>query len=472
MKAVVRFGPYALVVAILVFLLSSSRAVMGDSLIVARGVQVLRRSLTEWKVPPGRPVFTPFEALALISDGQAPGRGVGHFPLYQYVTGLMFSFLGAGEKTILDLFCVLNALALMGCLAVTVGVLYGRSPALAAAAVLVLLTGPLLWYACCSFGEMLAAFLILAFTAASVRQTGPLTTAGLLVAAGLTKETALPFLLLIAAVPLLEAHRAGQRRPRGRLTALACAALLTLALTAGFNYFRFDTPYNAFNLQKGFLVPQRTTQAMFFAAIWLSPNGGLLFFWPSFAAVLVVLTVTLLRTPRASRPSLIPLAAVGLLLIGLTLGFSKWYTPFGGPAWGPRLMLPWIPATILLLFYYYAEPLQAALAWLGARPARWRLSVAALAAASLPQAVTLVKPDLFWCTSRFPPELAAAALRDPVGFYYQGMAHVLWPTLDNAVLLSCYSAAVWEWPALLITLAFTLAIAGFARQARSALPAK
>lgn len=470
MKLVVRFGPYALVVGIVVFLLSSRRVVMGDSITVVRGVQILRRSLAEWKIPPGPAVIAPLESLALGPDRKVavPGHGIGHFPLYQYAVGLVFSFLGADEETNLDLFCVLNSLALAGCIVLILGVLRGRSPTAAAAAVLVLLTGPLLWYARCSFGEMLAAFLILAYTAASLRGSDPLTIAGLFVAAGLTKETALPFLLLIAAVPLLEAYRSGRRWPRGRVKAVAWAALLTVALTAGFNYYRFGTPYNAFYLQKRWPVPDGRNQALFFAAIWLSPNGGLLFFWPSFVAALMGLTVVLLRTPRASRPSLVPFVGVGLLLLGLTFGFSKWNAPFGWPAWGPRLMLPWIPAAVLLLFSYYADQLQAALAGLCARPTRWRLAVAALAAASLPQAVSLVKPGIFWNVFRFPPELVAAALGDPLGSYFRWKARGFWPTPGNAVLLDCYSAAVRELPAFLMALVFALAIVGFALQVRAA----
>jgi hypothetical protein len=448
MRAVVRFGPYVLVIGLAVFLVLTRRQVMGDSVGVWRGVGAIRQALAQ-----GQPPRTPFNAAA-------------HFPLYQYIPGLALSYLGATEQTAMDVFCVLSFLAFVGSLALTVGLLRRRSPVAAAAGVLVLVSGPLLWYARASFGEMLAAFLILAYTAACLGGARPAVTAVLLVAAGLTKETALPFLLLIAAIVLLMDRRAGRPWPRRRIAAVILAAVVTAALTAGFNYYRYGVYYNVVNFQDVCLVPKLKTQVSFFAGIWLSPNGGFLFFWPSFVAALAVLTPAVLQSPRAAGAGRIPLLGVGALLALLTAGFSKWYQPFGWFAWGPRLMLPWVPAAATLLFYYYAEELEEMLGRLSVRPARWAVVLLVLAAASLPQAAVLVKPEVFWGLFTLPPAKELLAIHDYVGSYYGWLRHAMWPRPARAVLLMCYPAAVRELPAFLASLALTLAVVGFGWQLR------
>jgi hypothetical protein len=445
MKTLVRYVPYLLILGIAVHFLLAGPVHMGDSVTVVRGVETIRRSLADGTLP-------------------TDSMQVGHFPLYQYVPGLVFSYLGAGETTSLDLFCVLSFLAFAGILALTLRVLGARSQPVAAAAVLVLVTGPLLWYARASFGEMLAAFLILACTAACVRGAGPAATGLLFVLAGLTKETALPCLLLIAAVGLFMGRRSGRAAVRGRLAAVGCAALLTAGLTAAFNCYRFGTPYNAGNIRDLFLVPNLKTQASFFAAQWLSPNGGLLFFWPSFVAALVAVTAVVLRAPRAVHSGLVPLAGVGAVLFLLTLGFSKWFAPFGWPAWGPRLMLPWIPSCVLLLFWYYARDVEAALARVSARPGRWLILLLLLAAASLPQAAVLARPavyDSFWVIPPF------QALESLAAIHYRFMSATLWPRPERVAILACYPAAVRELPVFLTSLAFTLAVVGFGLQVRA-----
>ncbi len=444
MRATVRFLPYMLVLGLAFFYLLTSRVHMGDTALLVRGVETIRRSLTEGTLP-----TDPMQ--------------VGHFPLYQYLPGLVFSFLGASERLSLDLFCLLNFLAFVGSVVLMVRTLRVRSPAVAAAGALVLVTGPLLWYARASFGEMLAALLILAYAVACVRGAGPAVTALLFVSAGLTKETALPFLVLMAAVGLLADRRAGRPWSRGRVAAVGLAVVLTVGLTAAFNCYRFGVPYNAENLQEGVLVPALKTQASFFAAIWLSPNGGLLFFWPSFAAALAVSLAVVLRRRRAVGPGLVPVGGVGTMLVLLTLGFSKWYAPFGWPAWGPRLMLPWIPAAVLMLLWYYAEKWEGVLVRLWARPARGALALLALAAASLPQAAVLARPAVYDSLWTIP---AGGDPHNWFAFYYLWMRRALWPRPDRIALLSCYPAALREGPVFLTSLVFALAVAGLAWQTR------
>jgi hypothetical protein len=448
MRAVVRFAPYALVLGLAAFLVLTSRVVMGDSVAVWRGVIVIRQALAEGHAP-----RNPFNVAA-------------HFPLYQYLPALALSCAGASEQTAMALFCALSFLAFVGSMALTIGVLRRRSAAAATAGVLVLVSGPLLWYSRASFGEMLAAFLILAYTAACLRGSGSIVTAVLFVCAAMTKETALPFLLLIAAVPLLVDRRAGRSWQCRQFAAILVAAVASAGLTAGFNYYRYGVPYNAVNLQDVCLVPRLQTQVSFFAAIWLSPNGGLLFFWPSFVVALVVLTAAVWRSPRAGGVGRIPLVGVAALLVLLTAGFSKWYQPFGWFAWGPRLMLPWVPAATVIILYYYAEEFDVVLARLSARPIRWMFALLVLAAATLPQAVVLVKSEVFWSLFTLPPVEELLAVNDYIGSYYAWLGHALWPRPGRVAILACYPAAVRELPTFLASLTLSLAVVGLGWQLR------
>lgn len=57
----------------------------------------------------------------------------------------------------------------------------------------------------------------------------------------------------------------------------------------------------------------------------------------------------------------IPLWIICSVLIAITAGLSSWWAPFGWIAWGPRLMIPWIPAITLLVLHLYHQDLFRAL---------------------------------------------------------------------------------------------------------------
>ena len=78
----------------------------------------------------------------------------------------------------------------------------------------------------------------------------------------------------------------------------------------------------------------------------LSREAGAL--WASFAAVLASVLVGSWRLRLAKGP-----IGIVLVLAALTFGLSGWWAPFGWIAWGPRLLLPWIPACLLILLRAY-----------------------------------------------------------------------------------------------------------------------
>src|SRR5437660_529124 len=128
------------------------------------------------------------------------------------------------------------------------------------------------------------------------------------VLASISKDTAFPFLFLLAIA-------AGERRWKLLIGSAAAGAAVTLL----FNYLKFGSIFNQAYLDPIFIVHSPAVQASFFLGIWFSPNGGVLFFWPAFFALLLIAGRTALRDRRRSVPFAIAIA----VLAGLTAGFSR-----------------------------------------------------------------------------------------------------------------------------------------------------
>ena len=295
--------------------------------------------------------------------------------------------------------------------------------------VVVLAAGPLLWYARSSFGEMLAALLILVFVEAVLSRRGAVAVAGTLWLAGITKETALPFLLVLGAVALFGAERRVRLGPaRAQLVGLAVGAVSVLVTTAAFNLFRFESIKNTTNLQPLFRVPGLDRRAELAVAIWGAPNGGVLLFWP--LAVLLggaALVCGLVRCGQARSPRW-PAGVLVVVAALLTAGFASWYSPFGWNAWGPRLMLPWLPAVLVLATVFYPKPARTAADWIGMTTARRIAAGLVVALAALPHLAALRPPDplvrLFAADSACPVPLVIQQV--PRGYFYRCINHLAW----------------------------------------------
>src|ERR1044071_808859 len=145
-----------------------------------------------------------------------------------------------------------------------------------------MITSPLLWYSHSTFAEMTAAFLILAFTCACLSRAPWWMTAALFVLSAWTKEIGFPFLLVIGALCLFDMPATKRKK---QMLALGFGTAIAIISSAAFNYFRYGTFVNASYASRLFIVPTFKLQLSFFLGIWLSPNGGLLLFWPSFGIV-------------------------------------------------------------------------------------------------------------------------------------------------------------------------------------------
>jgi hypothetical protein len=275
---------------------------------------------------------------------------VDKWPLLQYIPGLAlkrlgFSFMDAEQGLVL-----ISGAAVLGVVALLWLAGERARAGLGPLAAIAMLVSPLPWYAATGYGEPLAAFLIALMVAAIAFRWHPSLAAVGCFGAIISKETALPFVLALATAALLLPGVDADRRRR-LIVALAAGAAAGLAATVMFNVFRYGVPWNREYLRPGYALHGTLWRLDFFGAEFAAPNAGLVFFWPLAAAALVCATVAAGRNAVRRR-------TVGedrvVLLVGATLllqcaALASWWQPFGWEAYGPRLIVPWIPAMLLIV---------------------------------------------------------------------------------------------------------------------------
>jgi hypothetical protein len=388
-------------------------------------------------------VHTVDQALAHLRHGQLEHWG-GEYALLQAIPAAALRAAGLGLDDTFTWLVALNVVSFVAMVWASWHWLSRQSRAGAFLVLAVLLSSTLLWYLHASFGEPLAAAVTLGTVVACWHDRRSLAAAGLLFLAGLSKDTAPAFVLLLGVgASIGSPHWSDASFRRRRILALGLAAVAAVVVTAAYNYARFGSLLDAPYLIPAYTMPWVSTQVSFGAAVWLSPNGGALLFWPSFG-VLLVLSVAAVATvwrscadwrERARR--LAPAAGVVGVLAGMTLELSRWWAPLGWMAWGSRLLLPWLPAVAYLLVVAYARELEALLRRLIGPAMRFWPAAIGLAAVSLPQYVAMVRPDLFLPV--FVPD-AMCPGQDPrtnMALYVHCTNHELWTR--GSMLLSAYS---------------------------------
>ena len=342
--------------------------------------------------------------LAHVAKGEWHGWG-GQFPLLQKIPTLAMCALGWEQVD------VLRGLAIVNFVAFALLLFWSRRGLPEQAGrlfVALLLCSPLLHYAHSSFGEMLAAAVTLGLAIACAERAPPWKVFLFFLLAALSKDTAAPFLVLLAIA-------AGERRWPLLIAATAAGAGCSLL----FNYLKFGSVLNQAYLSPLLIVHSPAVQVSFFFGIWLSPNGGVVPTWPLFAVLLVLAARAALRNgPR------VPFAIAVVALLGLTAGFSRWFAPLGWVSWGPRLMLPWLPAIGYVLVRTYPGAFEA----LVASPLRRAGAAAALAVAAVPNFAFLLREGevigrTFYNFDAICPE--PAYISSPA-YYYKCMNHGLW----------------------------------------------
>jgi hypothetical protein len=432
-------------------------SVRGDSASVVRGSQVVLDCIDHAH-------FTNCDVLARRLDPVPNPKLVGPFPLLQYTIGIPLRQLGMNiESTVRGLITV-NLFALVAILALAWGTLRRHTPKLwAPIGIVVLLASPLLWHARVAFGEELAAALILAVVAAAFGRTHPLVLGALVVAACITKETAPPFVAALAVICVLAGPAAEATVRRVQLKTIGIATVIGIALNAGFNIFRYGTFRNTNYTRDALSTTDPSIVSMQFVSQWFSPNGGLVFYWP--LAPILVLTLAIVAF-RKGEPGWRRLAvpALAVLMFGQMLSLAIWFSPFGWYSFGPRLILPFMPAIIVASCVLAAPVATDGLArflrsiWL------WPAAIATILV-GLPQAIVLfhaqIVPEFFaqpLCTDA--PIIGAAAR------YYKCQNATAWTKKPWFLQLAMHGLDSWRgW---LAAIAFAGAVGGMALVARAA----
>ena len=288
---------------------------------------------------------------------------VGPFPLLQYLIAVPLQVLGVSKEWTLRLLVWVSFASLVTIFALVYGTLRRLAPPLwAPLATLAILASPLLAYGQSPYGEELAAAVILAAIVSVLVGARLGMIAVLVVLAGVTKETNPPFVFALAAICVLARTQAGDPVRWRRLAVITIGTATSIVLNFGFNLFRYGRLGNAVYTRSQLFVPNVPTFGRLFVAQWLAPNGGLLWFWPLALAFTFGLSVVALRRRQSLSWSAIATPVLALLLVGQVALLSTWWAPFGWYAWGPRLILPIIPALVVAgstLAAPYATPLVA-----------------------------------------------------------------------------------------------------------------
>lgn len=338
-----------------------------------------------------------------------PCPQVQHFPLLQYVPSVTLYAAHWNIDQIAALLSHVTVVCFALVLALTAWAWRASRPGPVMGALCVLCTYGT-WYYQSTFGETLAGALTLGLVCSVWWGRSALLSFALMVGAGISKEVAAPFLLLMSVLPLMARSsglRALLRENVRMLIALGAGAVGAVAANCAFNVFRFGTITNTFLLQPVLTVPELHQQLLNFAGLWVSPNGGLVLF----AIPLVVLLfgiagqvcVAVIRHQR-TRWSALPLAGIVFAWLGLTIGLSRWFSPFGWWAWGPRLCWPWIPASVALLGALYPAEVDRIFAPVLARRWTFALGAAALAFIAVPHLVMERTADVWRPFFQWNPE--------------------------------------------------------------------
>jgi hypothetical protein len=377
-------------------------------------------------------------------DGLQSARPGGRFPLLQTLPVGIMTRLKMKVVEQLDFLSTLNGLSLSLSLVWGGFALRGRGRFAPLLFISALLLSPLLWFSRSGFGEMLAAFCTLGLVISCCLDLSWLMIMIFMILAGISKETAAPFLLLLGACA--SAIRKTRRSEtdscptllaRPRYWPLVCGALTAVALNSGLNWIRFGSTLNYFYLRPELVVHDWPTWANFFAAIWVAPNGGLAFFWPASVLILLVVeagVVSRRLLSRGSSPggrwrSSLPLLGVIVTLAGITATLASWHAPLGWDAWGPRLLLPWIPASLFLVLFAYGGDVDRAMQFLERRPVLWVLALGTVATLSIPQTFALFQPQMCWSWFQWKPSpefpRQRSVLHDPE-YFYRSEKHDMW----------------------------------------------
>jgi hypothetical protein len=220
----------------------------------------------------------------------------------------------------------------------------------------IVLSGPMIVYARTTAGEALATGLLVCVVAAAVLPASPPVLAIAVLAASLTKETSYPFVAALVVLGLLLARSRTEMTIRRHLTWGTGGLLAAIALASFFNIVRFGSVLNTNYLEPELRTPGLIRPLEYALALVLSPNGGIVVYWPAASALLTAACLLPLAFRSGARLDMRPALVLIGIMAALTLGFASWWDIFGN-GYGPRLTLPWVLPLVLTALVAYGTAL-------------------------------------------------------------------------------------------------------------------
>ena len=371
------------------------------------------------------------------------------YPLLQYLPAAVFIKAGASNDHAVELLARLNIVA-FGLSFIFAWVVLRRRKGMWPLACAAVLAGTATYQSTAGFGEMLAGTTILGALAAARSRRWWLIAAAFTVAC-IGKETFPPFVLALGLIVARDDHD-GWLPSRARLLPMTLGTMLGFGLSAAFNVFRFGTPRNLSYLDPELRTPGLWRKASFVVAQWLSPNAGIVWFWP--VATLLLLLCGTVGVQRVIRGKPLdswawPVAVVAVAF-AFTIALTFWYTPFGWIAYGPRLATPLLPAAVVAALYVTAGPIRSLVGCLARVPALFATLVVVVALSGWPQYGApwtngAAVEDLIAADASC-PRMTDFAIQGDKGFYYRCATHMMWRiepgVLDDAATGGSIAAMV------------------------------
>jgi hypothetical protein len=320
---------------------------------------------------------------------------VGDWPLLQHVPDLISIGLGAdghaARQRVLQLLSVVGVVAAV-IVAWLVLTRVGRR-AWFWAFMLVLLSSPLLWYARTTAGEALATGLLVCFVGATLLPAHPVVVGLAAIGAVWTKETSYPFVIALGVIGLLLAARRTGRSVRPHFAWGAVGVAVGITAASLFNVVRYGEVISPNFFEERLHTHGVARRLEYALGVLVSPSGGMFVFWPAASVFVLVACLVAISWRKRGDVDPLPASVILLVILGLTVGFASWWTPFGWSAIGPRLALPWGLPLVLLALAAYGDALRPLVARLLASPWRLLLVYAVVLAFTLPTIGTMWRPN-------------------------------------------------------------------------------
>ena len=284
---------------------------------------------------------------------------IGDWPLLQHIPDLIAIGFGAEAHHTRELvFVYLSVAGIIGSVVLArVTLIRTGQAAWFWGFLLIVLSGPLIVYGGTTAGEALATGLLVLLVAATVLRWPPPLIAVAALAACLTKETSYPFVVALGVLGLMLAKGRIGTPIRRHLAWGAGGVAIGVGLASLFNLVRFGSVLNTNYLEPQLRTPGLERPLEYSLALLVSPNGGIVVYWPAATALVLMACLLPLAFPSGLRLDIRP----ALVSPHWSDGFSTW----GSPRWWTSSALlwaatdsPWVLPVVLMALVAYGESLR------------------------------------------------------------------------------------------------------------------